>query len=206
MSIRARRKNLRMYNIDASDVQGSPEYLLIAAQQEALAPSSPTIGMIQDAVCLMVFKIPDDSPNVPEVLPITRNNPGTNAEEAKNASKVEKSSKFRIAIHAMILSHDSSDVTQASLDHSSHCLPNILEMSNLTAEEYLHLAKKYPIYVGDYEDRAGVTMANIRRGSAVRVRDNDVQGGVYGSIMERVLSMVCSQTAQSPSILEEAAK
>ena len=186
MSVRARRKNLRQYELSSGDLQGSPELLVRAAQVEALAPSSPTIGVIQDAIVLLVFKIPATAPNVPEMLPVAID-AGSPTEESKKARRFEKSGKFRVACHAIIHSPETSDVSDAQLEHSSHCMPNPLDIPNITAEQYYFWSKKYPIYVGDFiEDNSEEVggQGRITRGSAIRVRDNDVQGGVYGNIME----------------------
>ena len=186
MSVRARRKNLRQYELTSGDLQGSPELLVRAAQNEALAPSSPTIGVVQDAIALLVFKIPANAPNVPEMLP-TAMDPGADPNESVEKRRAEKAGKFRVAVHAIIHSPETSDVSDAQLEHSSHCMPNPLEIPNITAEQYLFWSKKYPIYVGDFiEDNSEEVggQGRVTRGSAIRVRDNDVQGGIYGSIME----------------------
>ena len=57
MSVRARRKNLRQYELSSGELQGNPELLVRAAQTEALAPSSPTVGVVQNAIVLLAFKI-----------------------------------------------------------------------------------------------------------------------------------------------------
>ncbi len=186
MSVRARRKNLRQYELSSGELQGNPELLVRAAQTEALAPSSPTIGVIQDATVLLAFKIPANAPNVPEMLPVAID-AGAPTEEAKKARRREKGQKFRVAVHAIIQSPESSDISESQLEHSSHCMPNPLEISNITAEEYFFWSKKYPIYVGDFiEDNSEEVggQGRITRGTSIRVRDNDVQGGVYGNIVE----------------------
>ena len=177
-----------MYNLDSGDLQGNPELLIRAAQQEALAPQSSTIGIAQDAIVLLAFKIKDNAPNVPELATKTRT-VGPSAESAA-AETALANSRYRIACHAMIQSPSSDDIYDAQLSHSSHNLPNPFLQENLSVDEYFFLAKKYPIYVGDYihgDSNASVgpslMASSLSPGTPIVVRDNDVQGGVFGSIM-----------------------
>lgn len=187
MSIKARRKNLRMYNLDSDEIQGNYGLMIRAAQQEALAPSSPTIGADQTAICLLQFRIKASNPNVPPLQPARRD--GEPAGE--KARKAEEAGKYRIACHAMIVDNDVASIGQSGLEHSSHCLPSPFAKSRITKNDYILLARRYPIYVGKYIDPAtgqevgdGPAAIHLEPGMSIRVRDNDVQGGMYGTITE----------------------
>jgi len=190
MSIKARRKNLRMYNLDEDDLQGSYSLMVRAAQQEALAPSNPTIGAVNDAICLVSFRIRDNAPNVPPIQPIARHS-ATGGEEAEKSAR---SGKWRLAVHALVGSVNAEDVETYGLEHPSHCIPNIFKRRNLTKAKYLREARRFPIYVGGYVDESGadevsvddMLSGHVKAGTALRVRDNDVQGGMYGTILQRL--------------------
>ena len=188
-SIKARRKNLRMYNLDSDDIQGNYALMMRAAQQEALAPSSPTIGAVHDAICLFSFKIRDNHPNVPPIQPIKRHYHPDGARTERAA----RSGKWRVAAHVLIGEYSSDSVGPSGMDHSAHCLPNPFEQRTISKKEYIRMAKRFPIYVGGYLNAEGNdTVGNglspgfIGPGSALRVRDNDVQGGMHGTILEHI--------------------
>ena len=190
MSIKARRKNLRMYNLDSDEIQGNYALMLRAAQQEAIAPSNPSIGVVQAAVCLFSFKIKDSNPNVPPLQAIASDTPAN----SESARKAERAGKYRIACHAMIADLDGGSITKSGLDHSSHCLPNPFTSGrSISKNDYFRLAKKFPIYVGGYVDAAGGAAeasvevpGKIGPGTGLVVMDNDVQGGMYGTIIEQL--------------------
>jgi len=190
MSIKARRKNLRMYNLDEGDLQGNYSLMVRAAQQEALAPSSPTIGVTHDAICLFAFKIRDNAPNVPPIQPIKRHIPAGGDE----AEKTARSGKWRIAVHALIGEYDSDAIGPSGMEHAAHCLPNPFDQKSISKADYVRLAKRFPIYVGGYLDENGrdlvsaneQSMGFISPGTALRVRDNDVQGGMYGTVLDQL--------------------
>ena len=187
MSIKARRKNLRMYNLDEGDIQGNPELLIRAGQQEAIAPSNPSIGNVQTAICLFPFKIRDSSPNVPPMQPIMRDA----AHGATSARRVERAEKWRLACHAMIVDLDADAQGQVSgLEHSSHCIPDPFSVTGISKTDFIIQARRYPIYVGGYinpdtnqPDDSMAFPEPLRPGTAIVVRDNDVQGGMHGTIM-----------------------
>ena len=190
MSIKARRKNLRMHNLDSSDIQGNHSLMIRAAQQEALAPSSPTIGTVHDAICLFAFKIRDDAPNVPPIQPIKRHVPAGGDE----AEKAARAGKWRIAAHALIGEYSSDSLGPSGMEHAAHCLPNPFEQDPISKSDYVRLAKRYPIYVGGYLAANGrdpissndLFVGMIQPGTALRVRDNDVQGGMHGTILQQL--------------------
>ena len=190
MSIKARRKNLRMHNLDEGDIQGNPELLVRAVQQEGLAPSNPSTGKLQTAICLFPFKIKDSSPNVPPRQPVLRD-AAADQSSATSARRVERSTKWRLACHAMIVDLDSDAQSQVSgLEHSSHCIPDPFAKSGISKTEFIMSAKKYPVYVGGYLDPATNQPEEslafpepLRVGTSIAVVDNDVQGGVYGTIV-----------------------
>jgi len=175
-----------MYNLDSDEIQGNYALMLRAAQQEALSPSSPTIGAGQTAICLLQFRIKASNPNVPPLQPIKRDGDSAGA-AARNAVE---SGKYRIACHALIIDSDAGSIGQSGLEHSSHCLPSPFAKSSITKNDYILLARRFPIYVGDYIEPSGQTAGDgvskiqLEPGMSIRVWDNDVQGGVYGTITE----------------------
>jgi hypothetical protein len=187
MSIKARRKNLRMYSLDDGNLQGNPRLMIRAAIQEAKAPSNPTIGVVQSAICLLAFRIRASSPNVPPMQPIKRDT----ASGATDARQSEEAGKWRIACHAMIADLDAGSLVRSGLDHSSHCLPSPFAKVGMKKNDYILLARRFPIYVGGYCDETGMnsedgTPSILSPGDALRVVDNDVQGGMYGTIIEQL--------------------
>ena len=94
------------------------------------------------------------------------------------------------------------------MEHSSHCLPSPFAKSSITKNDYILLARRFPIYVGDYIEPSGqtagdgVSHVHLEPGMSIRVWDNDVQGGMYGTITkvldtERVITQLPDGTIRA---------
>jgi hypothetical protein len=178
-------QNLRRENHDADSIQGNPGLLIKASIKETSAPSSNTVGIPFEGTCLFSFIIPDTAPNIPQSVPIARHN-------AKDASDPERSYRdglYRIACYGMPRTNESSTTLRGSREDTP--LPDPLLAK--TREEYFTISKLYPVYVGEYIDAGSNTPegtnlpgSNILPGQPLMLVDNDVQGGVYGSILMKI--------------------
>ena len=178
-----RRQNLRLHNIDAED---DARLLVRTAHREAIAPSTTTKGQEFDAICLIPFAIKDGAVNVPPIG-IREMHPGAGVSSAEAMEELNRS-RYRIACHAMPID-PSSDTDSPFEQHSTGFLKNpYLEAATArTAEEAKEIfflwAAKYPIYVGDFAEE-GLGTATLPKGTHLIVRDNSVQGGTYGTIID----------------------
>jgi hypothetical protein len=173
----SRRKNLRLHNIDAED---DSRLLVRTANREAIAPSTSTVGKEFDAICLFGFAIKDSAVNVPPIG-IREMHPGAGA-SSKEAMELLNQSRYRIACHAMPID-PGEDSDQPLASHSTGFLKNPFREAK-SKEEFLLWSTKFPIYVGDYADSGPGSDVGPLPGTHLRVRDNSVQGGTYGSIID----------------------
>jgi hypothetical protein len=176
------RQNLRRENHDADSVQGNPGLLVKSSIKEAGAPASNTIGIPFEGICLFSFIIPDTAPNVPDVVRTARHN----AKDGVQPEQNYRSGLYRIACHGMPTTNDASTTFMGSPEESLRPDPLLAK----SREEYYALSKLYPVYVGEYIDEGGnhpeasnMMGENLMPGSPLLLVDNDVQGGVYGSII-----------------------